>query len=127
MPVSHGSDIGTFRHRRARHARGIVIDAESVEGRLLGMAKSKAGPQPIHVVSNGKGWAVVKPNARRALRIRPTRHEAVQFAKDNAAKGGDMVIFVHDRSGLVETRIPATAAARLCPRPKRKTTAKVSS
>lgn len=68
--------------------------------------------QQIHVVSHGSGWAVVKPESRRALRIKPSKPEAVKFAKASAAKGTDTIVFVHDRSGLVETRIPAKVSVR---------------
>lgn len=52
-----------------------------------------------HVVPHGEGWAVLKPDAKRASSVHPTQSEAIGRARDILRNDGGGELITHGRDG----------------------------
>lgn len=56
-----------------------------------------------HVVPHGEGWAVLKPDAKRASSVHPTQREAIDRARDILKNDGGGELITHRRDGRMRS------------------------
>ena len=58
----------------------------------------------VHVVPDGKQWAVETEGSKRAYRITPTQKEAIEIAKE-VAKNQESELSIHGKNGQIRDNI----------------------